>query len=92
MAAPTARRLLEDLVAWSRQLGFEPSSEYAGAAKILGDTPLDTHELGFHFGMEGKPFYIAGPKDNPAKSTRIIAQLEKRCGTGGFDFMLGDGF
>jgi hypothetical protein len=92
MAPPTARRLLEDLVAWSRQLGFEPLSEYLAAAKILGDTALDTHEATFRFGMDGKPFYIAGPRDNPAKSKRIIAQLEKKCGAGGFDFMLGDGF
>jgi hypothetical protein len=83
-----ARRLLDDLVAWSRQLGFEPASEYEAAAKILGDTPPATDELSFTFGMEGKPFYISGPRDSPARSKRIVDQLEKKCGLGGFDYMI----
>ena len=89
-----ARKLLEDLVAWSRQFGFEPSPDYAAAARILGDTPLDTSGFSFPFGMEGKPFYISGPKDSPAKSKRIIDQLGEKCGLGGFDYMVGglDGF
>ena len=89
MAPSAGRRLLEDLVAWSRQFGFEPSLDYADAAKILGDTPLDTDELSFPFGREGKPFYISGPKDSPVKSKRILDQLEKKCGLGGFDYMIG---
>lgn len=90
MAPATGRRLLEDLLAWSRQLGFEPSSDYADAAKILGDIPLDTEETSFPFGREGKPFYISGPKDSPAKRKRILDQLEKKCGLGGFDYLIGN--
>jgi hypothetical protein len=88
MAPSAARRLLEELVAWSRNLGFEPASEYASAVKILGETPPDTSDLSFAFGDEGKPFYISGPKDSVAKSKRIIEQLERKCGKDGFHCMV----
>ena len=84
------RRLLEELVAWSRNLGFEPHAEYRDAAKILGDIPHETHGKNFAFGRDGKPFYMSGPNETPARIEKIIAQLEKKCGKDGFDYMVGD--
>lgn len=90
VTAPSARKLLEDLVAWSRQLGFEPAPDYAAAARILGDTPLNPDQAPFPFGKEGKPFYISGPRDSLARSKRIVEQLAKKCGPGGFDYVIGN--
>jgi hypothetical protein len=36
------------------------------------------------FGREGKPFYVAGPRDNVQ---RILRQLEKTAGPGNFDYI-----
>ncbi|MFZ4537386.1 hypothetical protein [Propionivibrio sp.] len=88
MPPPKARKLLEELVAWSRNLGFEPAADYGDAVRILNDTPLDDSSLAFEFGAQGKPFYIAGPRDSLAKSKRIIDQLAKKCGEGGFEYMI----
>ncbi|HCJ33979.1 MAG TPA: helix-turn-helix domain containing protein, partial [Ktedonobacter sp.] len=36
------------------------------------------------FGKDGKPFFVAGPRDNAA---RIVKQLEKTAGPGNFDYV-----
>jgi len=45
----------------------------------------------YTFGKEGKPFYINGPNETSSQSQKIIKQLEKQCGAGNYDYMLGMG-
>lgn len=82
------RKLLEQLVAWSRNLGFQPHPDYAGAVRILSDIEVADDVPDFSFGRDGKPFYISGPKESTATSRRIIALLEEKCGRGGFDYLV----
>ena len=44
--------------------------------------------MSFQFGKDGKPFYVSGPYDSPVKSRRIVDTLEKRCGPGGYDYLV----
>ena len=86
--APTARRVVEDAVAYARSLGFEPHPDYFRAAPIFGDVDPALATRMFAFGKDGKPYYIAGPHDSPARVQRIMGQLRERCGEAGFHYLL----
>lgn len=85
------RKLIEEMVAWSRSLGFSPHPDYPMAAQILGDIETTEDIPSFSFGRDGKPFYISGPNESLAMSRRIADQLEKKCGTGGYDYLVQSG-
>jgi len=92
-----ARKLLHDLVAWSRSIGLAPHPDYAAAEPLFGDIPADSGDDGsFPFGQDGKPFLMPGPGDTPARIRKWIEALRRAVGDGGFDYMLGaegdDGF
>jgi hypothetical protein len=83
-----ARKFVEEAVAYARALGLPPHADYASAARIFGDiNPADCDET-FEFGQDGKPFFVAGPRDTPQRCRRILAALEQACGPGGFDYMM----
>ena len=81
-----ARKLLHEAVEWAGKFGFAPGGTYELAQALYGDTPLadDT----FSFGKDGKPFYMSGPNDSPARIRQIMAALDKTGGAGEFDFMV----
>jgi hypothetical protein len=83
-----ARKLLEQAVAYAEDLGFKPHKDYKIYKIIFGDADPSTCAVPFVFGKNGKPFYITGPNDMPALQRRILAQLEKRCGPGGYHYLL----
>jgi hypothetical protein len=89
-----ARKLVEESVAYARDLGFSPDKDYHLAQKIFGDVDASACTTEFTFGKDSKPFFVSGPYDNPAKCRRIIATLTERLGPDGFHFMLGgpDGY
>ncbi len=80
-----AAKVIEETIAYARDLGFEPHRDYRRAAPILGDAdPQACHvpiPLG---GPEGKPMFFAGPYDNVAK---IMGILERAVGPDGYNFM-----
>ena len=39
-------------------------------------------------GKNGKPYYIVGPHDSPARCERIVAQLTRRLGSQGFQILM----
>jgi hypothetical protein len=84
-----ARKLVEKAEAYARELGFEPHSDYQLARKIFGDVDADSCPSPITFGKDGKPYYVCGPNDTPTFQRRVIQQLEKRCGPGGFDWLIG---
>jgi hypothetical protein len=79
-----ARKLLRDLVSWSRSIGLAPHPDYAGAELLFGDVSADACAEGFNFGMNGKPLLIRGPADTPARIRQRIDALRRKLGDDAF--------
>jgi hypothetical protein len=84
-----AKKLVEDAIAYARDLGFEPHEDYRVARKVLHDIDTTVCEEQFTFGKNGKPFFVSGPNDSPQRSRQIIEILERRCGSGGYHYLVG---
>jgi hypothetical protein len=72
-----ARKLLRDLTAWSKGLGFTPHRDFAVVERIFGDISVDACDAVFQFGRQGQPLVIGGPSDSMVDVQRRIAQIEK---------------
>lgn len=79
-----ARKLLRDLAAWSRSIGFDPHGEFATVERIFGDVSADASDAVFPFGRDGKPVFIPGPSDTPQLVRHRIEQMRKHLGDDGF--------
>jgi len=91
-AAPAeARKLVEEAVAYARELGFSPHADYPRAMVLFGDINAADSDAHFEFGKDGKPFFVNGPNDSPERCKQIVAILTKTCGPGRFDYMIGVG-
>jgi hypothetical protein len=86
-----ARKLVEEAEAYARDLGFPPHPDYQRARQIFGDLEATACPEHFIFGKDGKPFFMSGPSDTPARCRRILDTLTQRCGPDGFHFMVGGG-
>jgi hypothetical protein len=88
LSAAAARKLVEGAVDYARALGFAPHPDYHKAKLIFGD--IDAREClqEFEFGKDGKPFFIAGPHDGPARCRQIVNTLVHSRGANGFHFMV----
>ncbi|MCX7933913.1 MAG: MbcA/ParS/Xre antitoxin family protein [Planctomycetota bacterium] len=82
------RKLVESAVAYASDLGFAPHPDYSSAARLFGDIDASACRETFVFGKDGKPLYIAGPRESPARQQAILATLRARCGDDGFHFVL----
>jgi hypothetical protein len=81
-----ARKLLRDLAAWSRSIGFPPHRDFAAVERIFGDVSADESQADFPFGSDGKPLYIPGPFESASLIRRRIEHLQKHLGDDGFEF------
>ncbi len=79
-----ARKLVEGSVAYASDLGLNPHKDFAAARRIFGDLDPDACPRTFEYGKDGKPFYMSGPHDTPARSRKIINTLTKKVGEGNF--------
>jgi hypothetical protein len=82
------RKLVEEAEAYAADLGFSPHPDYLVSRLIFGAVDRSACSMGFEFGKDGKPLYVSGPHDTEAKSRRIIDILTKRCGPGGFHYLV----
>lgn len=82
--------LVEGAVAYARDLGFDPHVDYRIAKAIFGDVDAAAWPVKFAFGQDDKPFYVSGPHDSLSMQRRIVTQLERRCGTDGFHYMISE--
>jgi hypothetical protein len=80
-----ARKLLRNLAAWSKSIGFAPHRDFAAVERMFGDVSADASEAVFRFGQDGRPVYIPGPTDTGPLIQRRIAQLRKILGDDGFE-------
>lgn len=84
---PRARKLLRDLVAWSRSIGLDPHPDYAAAEPLFGDVPADASDESFSFGEDGRPVLIPSPTDTPARARKWIEALIRTVGDDGFEYV-----
>ena len=77
-------KLVFESVDYAMSFGFSPHKDYRKAKTLFGAITGDGCERTFEFGKDGKPFYIAGPYDTPAKTAQIMGHLERAVGPDGF--------
>jgi hypothetical protein len=81
-----AKKLILDATAYARDLGFAPHPNYREAARMLEGIDAAACREAFSFGHEGKPNFISGPNDTPARCRQILDTLRTRLGPEGFHF------
>ncbi len=79
-----AAKIIREAIAYARELGFRPHSDYRDAMPVLGDADPDACDTPIPLGKDGKPFFIAGPYDNV---DRIMSKLTRKLGPDGFHFL-----
>jgi hypothetical protein len=88
-AAPAeARKFIEGAVAYANSLGLRPHPDYAKVMHLFGDVNPADSDATFEFGQDGMPFFIAGPRDSPARCMQVLAALNESCGPGGFHYLV----
>ncbi len=83
-----ARKLVRDAAAYAAGLGLAAAKDTATVEAIFGDVDAGACAETFTFGKDGKPFYVTGPLDTPARIRVVTRTLQDRCGTGGWDYMI----
>lgn len=79
-----AHNLVYGAIDYAQELGFEPNHDFAHTELLLDPDLIDDGIDEIEFGKDGKPLYIPGPNDNVNK---ILAQLERVCGTGNYHYI-----
>lgn len=80
---------VEGAFAYAEDLGFSPDPDYHWVNALFGDIDSNICTQEFEFGEEGKPYYVSGPNDSPARIRAVMEQLTRRCGgPDGFHFMM----
>jgi hypothetical protein len=82
-----ARKLLLELVAWSRSLGLAPHPDFAVVETLFGDVSAAACDATFQFGCDGKVLYVPGPTESPTMIRRRIELLRKRLGDDGLELV-----
>lgn len=80
-----ARKLLHELAAWARSIGFSPPADFSIVERSFGDVKADACDATFKFGCDGKPLYVPGPTESLSLIRNRVEQLRRRLGEGGFD-------
>jgi len=83
-----ARNLVERAVAYAENLGLAPHPDYHRAKLLFGDIDREDNSEALEFGKDGKPFFVAGPSDGPARCRHILKTLEEHCGRDGFHYLI----
>ncbi len=83
-----ARNLVERAVAYAENLGLAPHADYYRAKLLFGNIDREDSSEALEFGKDGKPFFVAGPHDGPARCRHILKTLEEHCGRDGFHYLI----
>jgi hypothetical protein len=83
-----ARKIVDGAVDYAKRLGFAAHEDYPPAQALFGDIDADSCPTEYEFGKDGKPLYIAGPHDTPARITKILRTLTDKVGEENFDYVL----
>ncbi len=86
---PSARKLIDDAVAFAASVGLSPHADFPKLRPILDGINPDLASETFPMGKDGKPFFMSGPYQSPAECRRILAILDAHCGgPDGYHYML----
>ena len=79
-----AHEIIYGAIEYAAQFEFRPHRDFMRSQYVLD--PPDAHPRTgtVEFGKDGKPFYVAGPRDN---ATAIVNQLDRTAGEGNFDYV-----
>jgi len=78
-------KIIRETIAYAKELGFKPDSDYRSAMHVLGDADPDACDVPIQLGgADGRPLYFAGPHDNVS---RILAKLTRKLGPDGFTYI-----
>ena len=72
-----ARQVVFGSVSFAARLGFKPHPDFARTRSHLG-APPDAISVGF--GVEGRPFYIQGPFDDPRAVLSVLTRSRGESG------------
>lgn len=68
-------KLVHQAADYGQSLGFPPHADFRHAGLLLaGVDPSQCHEE-FHFGKDGKPFYVRGPYESDARAYWIAERV-----------------
>jgi len=74
-------------LAYAKSLGLKVHGDYKKAARVLGGVRAADCDTVFHFGRDGKPFYVQGNhSDDTAR--RVMDHLTRKLGQHGFNFLV----
>jgi len=88
MLPECARKLVENAVQYANELGLSPHSDYRTARLIFADIAAEACTEDYTFGKDGKPFFVSGPHDSPARCQQILRTLHNHCGPDGYHFLM----
>ncbi len=88
IAPECARKIVDGAIAYAKEFGFVPHADYPPAGALFGDIDAGACRTEYEFGKDGKPLYISGPNDTPAKIRKVIRTLTAMVGEGNFEFMV----
>jgi hypothetical protein len=79
-----ARKLVRDAAAYAASLGLPAADGTPEVEAIFGDVDAAACTETFTFGKDGKPIYMPGPFDPPARVRAVMQALEKSGGQDGW--------
>lgn len=82
------KKIINGALAYANALGFSPHKDYYNAIKLFGNIESETCPTTYHYGKDGKPFYVNGPHESPVQIQKIVRQLDKKCGAGNYNHLL----
>lgn len=88
IAPECARKIVDGAIAYAKEFGFIPHADYPPAGALFGDIDAGVCRTEYEFGKDGKPLYVSGPNDTPAKIRKVIRTLTATVGEGNFGFMV----
>jgi hypothetical protein len=84
-----ARKLIRDAAAYAAAFSLAAAKDTPVVEAIFGDIKITDYDTEFTFGKEnGKPFFMSGPNDTPARIKAVTRTLQEHCGSDGWDFMV----
>jgi len=70
-------KIVKGAVDYAQSFGFPPHPDYHHASKLLDGIDPSTCPQSFTFGRDGKPFYIQGPHESPARVEAIMKRMRE---------------